>query len=89
MTDLLAGYVGQTIIVTTVGRIYVGRLKAYDPSHLQLEDAAWVADQGRVNESLLNGTLAEVEPYPDPMLVQRGVVTDITLWRHELPREPR
>lgn len=89
MTDLLAEYVGKAVIVTTVGRIYVGKLTGYDPSHLRLEEASWVADQGRVTESLRTGSLNEVEPYPKPMLVQRGVITDLTEWDHGLPREPK
>jgi hypothetical protein len=77
------------VVVTTVGRIYLGRLVAYDPSHLLLEDASWLADMGRVHEALERGTFQEVEPYPDPMLVFRGVISDLTLWRHALPREAR
>src|SRR5688500_8244022 len=39
VTDLLQAYAGKAVIVTTVGRIYLGRLVGYDPSHLLLEDA--------------------------------------------------
>lgn len=89
MTDLLEELKGQAVLVTTVGRIYVGRLVAWDPSHLKLADASWVADVGQPEETLRTGNLPDVQRYRDPAYVGRGVISDLTLWRHNLPTRPQ
>ena len=73
----------------TVTHHYTGRLAAADESFLLLEDAAWIADDGRFADALSSGSLNEVEPYPGACLVSRGAVLDVCQWDHELPREQK
>ena len=87
--DLAAGpwRVGTAYFIRTVTYHLVGRLTRVGPLELELEDAAWVADSGRWNEALRTGKLSEVEPFPEPVIVGRGAISDATPWRHPLPLE--
>ena len=86
---LIDAYLGANIFVRTVTHHYTGRLAAADESFLLLEDAAWIADDGRFADALSSGSLNEVEPYPGACLVSRGAVIDVCPWDHELPREQK
>ena len=88
-STLLDHLVGQNVFVRTVTFHYTGRLSAYDDAHLELADAAWVADSGRFADALADGTLVEVEPYPGSVLVGRGAIVDVSVWDHPLPREQK
>jgi hypothetical protein len=35
------------------------------------------------------GSLAEVEPYPDEVIVATAAIVDAARWDHPLPREPK
>ena len=83
---LIDAYLGGNVFVRTVTHHYTGRLVAADESFLQLEDAAWIADDGRFADALTSGALSEVEPYPGECLVARGAVLDVCVWNHDLPR---
>ena len=80
--------VGTNVYVRTITMHYTGHVDAITDRWLILTDCAWVADAGaRWAQSLADGTLAEVEPYPDgPVWVALGAVLDVSQWRHELPR---
>lgn len=79
--------VGKNYFVRTVTHHMTGKLLKVTAKELVLEDAAWIADDGRFNECLKNGTLNEVEPFPDgEVIVGRGSVIDAVLWKHDLPR---
>jgi len=82
------GLLDTPVIIRTVTHYYTGRLIAYDGELLQLADAAWVPDTGCWSAALAQGTLIEVEPYPDGQTayVAASAVVDITQWRHDLPR---
>lgn len=84
--NLLDTYNGKHVFVRTVTHHYTGRLINYDETFLQLENAAWIADDGRFANALKDGTLDEVEPYPDLCLISIGSVLDVSEWLHELPR---
>ena len=86
MSDLLAPYIGTNVFVRTVTHHHTGRLAAVDEGFLLLEDAAWIADDGRFADVLATGELNEVEPFPGACLVGRGAVIDVCEWLHELPR---
>lgn len=86
--------VGKAVYVRTMGAIKLGRLVAFSPSTLALDDASWLADpdmdggDGRRQSNVLAkglGTRPDVEPYPDRLFVNRGVVESVTVWRHDLP----
>jgi len=85
---LMDGLLDTLVIIRTVTHYYTGRLIAYDGELLQLSDAAWVPDTGRWSTALAQGTLSEVEPYPDgqAVYVAASAVVDITQWHHDLPR---
>ena len=82
--------VGEAVFIRAVPMHYTGRLVRVTAGELVLEDAAWVADSGRFHQALMNGTLKEVEPYPDgEVVVPRGALIDVSRWLHELPRSPK
>lgn len=87
--SLIDSYIGEAVFVRTVTHHYTGTLAACDESFLQLDDAAWIADDGRFANALKDGTLNEVEPYPGTCLVSRGALLDVSEWLHELPRKQK
>lgn len=87
--NLIDSYIGKNVFVRTVTHHHTGRLAAADDQFLLLEDAAWIADDGRFADTLAKGTLLEVEPFPGSVLVSRGSLIDVCEWTHELPREQR
>jgi hypothetical protein len=86
---MIEKYVGQNVFVRTVTHHYTGKLVAADEKWLRLEDAAWIADDGRFADCLQGGKPVEVEPYPGEALVAIGAVIDVSVWSHPLPREQK
>ncbi len=84
--SLIESYIGKNVFVRTVTHHYTGALAAADEQYLQLDDAAWIADDGRFATALSTGTLSEIEPYPGTCLLGVGAVLDISEWTHDLPR---
>lgn len=82
MQDLI----GKNVFVRTVTHHYTGKLVAIVDGYLTLDDAAWIADDGRFADALGEGTLGEVEPYPGTCYVSAGSLVDVSEWLHELPR---
>lgn len=78
--------IGDAIFVRTVTHHYTGRLVAVTDADILLDDAAWIADDGRFSEALKTGTLNEIEPYPGRCCVSRGAIVDWCSWDHALPR---
>lgn len=78
--------VGEKYLIRTVTMHYTGRVVNVTDTDVLLEDAAWIADTGRYADSLSDGTLGEVEPYPNQVAVSRGAIVDFAIWQHELPR---
>ena len=85
-TDASAWEIGKTYLIRTVTMIDTGRLVAVTNQELILEDAAWIADDGRFANALEAGTFSEVEPYPGACLISIGAVLDLSEWLHGLPR---
>lgn len=79
--------IGKSYFIRTVTMYTVGKLKAINNNEFLLEQASWVADCGRFSAALKTGTLDEVEPFVDDVVVNRGSIVDITEWRHNLPTE--
>jgi len=84
--DMLDHLLGKAVIIRTVTSNWTGRLDAFDEQMLMLSDAAWIANTGRYSDSLTAGELDEVEPAPEPVLIGRGAIVDMTTWAHDLPR---
>ena len=75
--------IGKHYVLRTVTMIDVGKLIEVTDNELVLENASWIADTGRWNEFLLNGTYDESEPFPDgKVIVGRGAIIDAVLWKH-------
>lgn len=81
--------VGSCYLIRTVTHYYTGRVKSVSFTDVVLGEAAWIPDTGRYHECLRTGTLAEVEPYPDEVIVAAGAIVDAAKWDHPLPREPK
>lgn len=77
--------VGRAYFIRTVTMHIIGRVDRVDGDFLTLTDAAWIADSGRFNEALKNGTLNEVEPFVLPAMVNMIAITDATEWPHHIP----
>jgi len=80
--------VGNSVYIRTVTYHYTGRIVQLTDAEIVLSDAAWIADSGRFAQAMAQGTLSEVEPYPDGVRVSisRGADVDVSLWLHALPR---
>jgi len=80
--ELLKNY-----FIRTVTHHYTGRLVAVYECELVLEDAAWIADDGRFMQAVATGVLNEVEPFPDGrVVIGRSAVLDATVVSWPLPR---
>lgn len=78
---------GKNYFIRTVTHHLTGRLVLVTSKELVLEDAAWIADDGRFYEALKTGKLNEVEPFPSgQVIVGRGSLIDACVWNHDLPR---
>lgn len=79
--------VGKSVFVRTVTQYYTGKLLSVTDTDIVLGEAAWIANTGRFSNCLKTGTLDEVEPYPDEVIINRDGIIDICVWNHPLPRE--
>lgn len=80
--------VGKHYVLRTVTMIDVGKLVAVTEQELVLENASWIADTGRWNTFLKDGTYTESEPFPDGrVVVGRNAIIDAVLWKHGDVRE--
>jgi len=81
--------VGKSYLIRTVTHYYTGSVFMVTDAEVILTDAAWIADTGRFSDSLANGSLSEVEPYKNPVMLSRGAIVDATEWNHPLPRSQK
>lgn len=80
---------GENYLLRTVTMIIVGKLQWVGEQELLLSDASWIADTGRFHDALKKGTLNEVEPFVDDVIVGRSTIIDGTKWAHKLPKEQK
>jgi hypothetical protein len=79
--------VGKNYFLRTVTHHYTGRLVKVTAKELVLEEAAWVADDGRFHDALRDGKFNEVEPYyEEQVIINRGALIDAVVWQHALPK---
>jgi hypothetical protein len=81
--------IDKAVIIRTASYHYIGVLVGVGPDYYVITDAVWVGDTGRWTQALASGQLGEVEPWPDPterVIVGRGLVGDVSRWRHPIPR---
>jgi hypothetical protein len=75
--------IGKHYVIRSVTMINVGKLIEVTNDELVLENACWIADTGRWNEFLKNGTYSESEPFPDGKVIMgKHAVIDAVLWLH-------
>lgn len=77
---------GNKVFIRTVTYHSVGEVVKTEGGWLYLKDASWVADSGRFNIALSEGTLSEVEVVGD-LAINVATIVDVFPWRHELPTE--
>lgn len=81
--------IGSTIFVRCVTHYATGRIIHVSETMVHMEDAAWIADCGRFEQFLKNGTVDEVEPIPGIYKFNKNAVVDVCEWSHPLPREQK
>ena len=70
--------VGKNYFLRTVTHHHTGRLVAVTEHELVLENAAWIADDGRLTEALRDCKFSEVEMFPadSKVIIGRGSLID-------------
>lgn len=70
--------IGKNYFIRTVTHHLTGKLVAVEATELLLEQACWIADDGRLSDALKNEEFNEVEPFPPKakVIVGRGSVID-------------
>jgi hypothetical protein len=81
--------VGKKYLIRTVTYHHVGKLISITDTDLMLESASWIADSGRFHTALKTGNLFEVEPFVNPVIINRSAVIDAALWDFDLPMEQK
>jgi len=76
--------VGERYLIRTVTMFIVGKLEQVTENELVLSSASWVADTGRFNDALKNGSFTDVEPFINDVIVGRRALIDATIWNHKL-----
>lgn len=81
--------VGEKLFIRTVTHHFTGRVTSIVGKFLILEDAAWIADDGRFMEAINDGKLSEIEPVNVPITLNTDSFIDSYPWKHELPRSQK
>ena len=70
--------VGKNYFLRTVTHHHTGKLVRVTEHELVLKDAAWIADDGRLTDSLKSGEFNEVELFPvgSEVIIGRGSLID-------------
>lgn len=71
--------IGANYFVRTVTHHHTGRLIAVYSQELVFANAAWIADDGQLQQALETGSFNEVEMFPKskPLIIGRGSLIDI------------
>lgn len=72
--------IGKNYFVRTVTHHHTGKLVAVFPTELVLENAAWIADDGRLTDALRKCEFDEIEMFPSgkQVVIGRGSLIDAT-----------
>ena len=70
--------IGANYFIRTVTHHHTGKLVGVTPTELVLENAAWIADDGRLTDALKTGNFSEVEMFPVgvKLIIGRGSLID-------------
>ena len=79
--------VGKSVFIRTVTHYFVGRLVDISEKHFAIDNASWIAETAKWNETVQEGKLNEVYPYyPETVVfVFTTQAVDIFSWPFELP----
>ncbi len=78
--------IGKNVFIKTVTHHYTGKLVKASGEIIVLEDASWIADDGRLNESMKDSDkFNEVEPFAKPIKLNTGSFLMMT----EIEKLPR
>jgi hypothetical protein len=77
--------IGEKWFFRTVTYHLVGEVKKIVGRFAFMKNASWIADSGRFNEAIKNGTLSEVEMVGDAF-INLDTVVDFFPWKHDLPK---
>jgi len=77
--------IGEQYFIRTATFYCTGKVIAKTSGELELENASWIADSGRLNNALLTGEFAEIEPFPENLIVNINSIIDATVFPHVLP----
>ena len=68
----------RNYFIRTVTHHHTGKLVAVHEQELVLENAAWIADDGRLTEALASGNFSEVEMFPagSKVIIGRASIID-------------
>lgn len=70
--------VGKSYFLRSVTHHYTGRLLEVHDKELVIDQACWIADDGRFADALAKECFAEVEPFPPgPVIIGRGGILDM------------
>lgn len=83
--------VGKNYFIRTVTMIQVGELKKVTDKELVLSKASWIADTGKLSDSLIKGSFDEVELFPQDLdvIIGRGALIDALQVNFKLPSETK
>jgi len=83
--------IGENYFIRTVTHHYTGKIVQVGEQEIVLRQAAWIADDGRFYNALKDGTLSEIEPFPqdEEVIVGRGAIVDACRWKHPLPKDQK
>jgi hypothetical protein len=82
--------IGANYFLRTVTHHFTGKLVAVHEQELILEDAAWIADDGRFADAIREAKFSEVEPFPDgPVIIGRASLIDAVKLAAKLPRSQK
>lgn len=72
--------IGANYFIRTVTHHHTGKLVAVTQQELILENACWIADDGRLANALDKCEFNEVEPFPkgNQVIIGRGSIIDAT-----------
>jgi len=90
VSDDLHWEIGGVYFIRTVTHHFTGRLVKVGDKELVIEEAAWIADDGRLADVLKSGEFKEIEPFPDgPVIIGRGSLIDARRVTFSAPRSQR
>lgn len=81
--------IGKAYFIRTVTMHHIGIVEEVFDKEIKMSGVSWIADSGRLYDALNTGSLNEVEPFLDDVIVGRGAIVDATFWRHDLPRKQK